>query len=49
MESQIKTAYVLADQEAPYENNDFSVIMELSQKEKRELISIWKNRRANER
>lgn len=44
MENQIKTAYVLADQDAPYAKNDFSVIMELTKEEKSELLNLWKER-----
>lgn len=40
-----QTANVLADNEAPYTKNDFSVIMELTKEEKRELLNLWKERK----
>lgn len=41
MENQIKTAYVLADQDAP---EDFDLIMTLTGEEKKELLQMWKER-----
>lgn len=40
MENQIKTAYVLADQDAP---EDFDFIMALTVEEKKELLALWKS------
>lgn len=48
MQTENMTAYVLADNEAPYTKHDFSAIMELTKEEKTELIQMWRNRRSNE-
>lgn len=41
METQINTAHVLADQEAP---EDFDFIMTLTVEERKELLALWKSK-----